>query len=104
MKIAIYRHITNLSAPFKGSDLEFLSMLDDYRLGAPVPLEDGPLLSVDLLLAGIIGLYTTRSALMSYAFRKRTGWGDLDKQLGQPWRPLSTWQEPGNVDARDGTG
>lgn len=88
----IYRHITNLSVPLIGVDLEFLAALDDYRIGQPLapPEQPGrpPLFDKDLKLAGMIGLYTTRSALMSDVIQKKTGWSEPDKELGAIWRPF----------------
>ena len=87
----IYRHATNLRTPFDRVDLEFLSLLSDYRIGDPVPARareggDGtPLTLQELNAQGIVGLYTTDEALSVPEIKRKTGWGAV-ALLGPEWK------------------
>lgn len=89
--MAKFQHITNLRVPFDVADLGLLSALDDYRIGSPVqakPKDGQPTLPItELQRMGVVGLYTTREALMSDVVRAKTGWLKPERELGVSWRP-----------------
>lgn len=90
--MALYRHATNLRVPFSLADMEFLLALVDYRIGEPVEppprKEQGePYNAADLVIGGVVGVYTTKAALKSPLVLKKTRWSE-SIQLGRPWRPL----------------
>lgn len=85
-----YRHATNLRTPFDPVDLNLLSLLEDYRIGLPQEAkgkDTKPVPQAELRKRGIVGLYTTRAALMHDGVMKLTGWTEPDKELGEVWRP-----------------
>lgn len=96
--MSIYRHATNLHTPLGNTDLGFLMVLGDYRIGAPVKTDindnDHPLDTSDLILAGVVGLYTTRQALKNPDIRKLSGWSNPDRILTVPWRPFGNVPTP----------
>lgn len=90
----VYRHATNMTVPIGATDLNLLSVLSDYRIGAPMapnPRETDPYPPVagDLLTYGYVGIYTTREALKAQEVMSLTGWRNPDVVLTVPWRPLN---------------
>jgi hypothetical protein len=88
----LYRHVTNLRIPLDAVDMEFLSVLPDYRIGEPIAPpprkeQDEPYTEADLMIGGAVGIYTTKAALQHELARKKTG-GWSEKTLGKPWRPF----------------
>lgn len=72
----IYRHATNLRAPFEPIDLNLLIALTDYRIGPPVPALHGTAYPLARLKAeGFVGLYLSEIELATNKeVIKRTGW------------------------------
>lgn len=72
----IYRHATNLRAPFEPVDLNLLIALTDYRIGPPVPAAHGTAYPLTKLKEeGFVGLYLSEIELATNKeVIKRTGW------------------------------
>lgn len=81
-----YRHITNARVPFDALDLSLFMVLDDYRIGDPIPAKVETALSMKELKArNIVGLYIKPEVLASPALQKKTGW--KNPKLGAKWVP-----------------
>lgn len=82
----IYRHATNIMAPFDIVDINFLVTLADYRIGAPVPGKGKTAYDLETLKArNVVGIYVTDEAVRAPAVVKLTGW--KNPKLGKTWEP-----------------
>lgn len=69
-----YRHLTNLESPVDDCDGAFLDTLKDYKLGPPVPTSQRDM--PELVLRGVMGVYTTEERVMSKEVQSLTGFSN----------------------------
>lgn len=69
-----YRHLTNLESPVDDCDGVFLNTLEGYKLGPPIPTPDRDM--AELVLRGVMGVYTTEERVMSKEVQSLTGFSN----------------------------
>lgn len=93
-----YRWITNLQTPVDDVDGNFLNVLEDYRLGPPVPTPQKD--RKTMVLDGVMGVYTTAERIQNKRVVSLTALllADLsDVELGEEYESYSDLFNAGRV-------
>lgn len=87
-----YLHVSNLMSPIDKVDQAFLNILEDYRIGPPLPTPTKN--AAQMIKDGVFGVYTTVEAISKPQVVKLSGFtvralsqvrlGDLPQPLEKP--------------------